>query len=90
MRLLDDNDPTEGTEQFTVALSTSSPLADVILSPDSSTVSISDSVTSIFSNLSVIAAGNEQTEDNLQFINGVVRDIVNSALNGELEVNMEV
>ena len=88
--LLEDDDPTEGTEQFTVTLSMSSPVADVILSPDSATISISDSVASIFSNLSVIAGGDEQTEDNLQFISGVVQDIVNSALNGELEVNMEV
>ena len=90
MTLLEDDNPTEGTEQFTVTLSMSSPVADVILSPDSATISISDSVASIFSNLSVIAGGDEQTEDNLQFISGVVQDIVNSALNGELEVNMEV
>lgn len=90
VRLLEDDDPNEGTEQFNVILSMSSPVTNVILSPTSAIVHISESVTSILSDLSVIANSNDQTEDNLQFISGVVEDIANSASNGELEVSMEV
>ena len=90
VRLLEDDDPNEGTEQFNVILSMSSPVTNVILSPTSATIHISESVTSILSDLSVIANSNNQTEDNLQFISGVVGDIANSASNGELEVSMEV
>lgn len=90
VRLLEDENPSEGTELFNVVLSMSSPVTNVILDPIFATVSISDSVTSILTDLSGIAGGNEQTQDNLQFIGGVVEDIANSASNGDLEINMEV
>lgn len=90
VRLLEDDNPSEGMEQFNVVLSMSSPVTNVILSPTFATVFISDSVTSILSDLSGIAGGDEQTEENLQFIGGVVDDIANSLSNGELEINREV
>ena len=88
--LLPDDNSSEGTEQFSVILSMSRPVTNVILDPNFATVFISDSVESILQDLSNIADSNNQTEDNIQFIGGVVEDIANSASNGELEISMEV
>ena len=88
--LLPDNDPNEGTEQFTVMLNTSSSMENVILNPTSAIVSIADSVTSILSDLLSITGSDDQSEENLQFVSGVVEDIADSASNGELVVDMEV
>ncbi len=88
--LLPDDNPSEGTEQFNVILSMSRPVTNVILNPTFATVFISDSVTSILEDLSIIADSSEQTEENLEFIGGVVEDIANSVTSGELEISMEV
>lgn len=85
-----DENPSEGTEQFNVILSMSRPVTNVILDPTFATVLISDSVGSILADLSNIADSSEQTEENIQFIGGVVEDIANSASSGELEISMEV
>ena len=90
MRLLEDDNTSEGREQFGVILSMSSPATNVILSQTFATVLILDSVTAILSDLTVIARSDEQTEENLRLISGIVEDIANSALNGEVEVSMEV
>lgn len=87
VRLVEDDDPNEGTEQFTVVLSMTSSVTNVVLAPASATVSISDSVMNILSDLSSIASSDEQTEDNLQFISGVFDDIVNS---DGLQIDVEV
>ena len=88
--LLPDDDPNEGTEQFTVMLNTSSYLDNVILNPTSATVSIADNVTSILSDLLSITGSDDQSEENLQFVSGVVEDIADSVSNGEVAVDMEV
>jgi hypothetical protein len=88
--LLSDDNPSEGTEQFNVILSMSRPVTNVILNPTVATVFISDSVTSILADLSDIADSSNQTEENLEFIGGVVEDIANSVTSGELEISMEV
>jgi hypothetical protein len=88
--LLPDDNPSEGTEQFNVILSMTRPVTNVNLNPTVATVFISDSVTSILTDLKIIANSSEQTEDNLEFIGGVVEDIANSATSGELEISMEV
>ena len=90
MALLADDNPSEGTEQFRVILSMSRPVTNVILNPTFATVLISDSVESILEDLSIFADSSNQTEENIQFIGGVVEDIANSASNGELEISMEV
>lgn len=88
--LIADDNPSEGTEQFSVILSMSRPVTNVILNPNFATVFISDSVESVLVDIFIIADSSEQTEDNIQFIGGVVEDIANSASNGELEISMEV
>ena len=90
MALLPDDNSSEGTEQFNIILSMSRSVTNVILDPNFATVFVSDSVESILEDLSIIADSSNQTEDNIQFIGGVVEDIANSASNGELEISMEV
>ena len=90
VELFTDSDSNEGREQFTVALSLSLPSDNVILRPSSATVSISDSLTSILSDLATIAASGEQTEDNLRLIADVLEDITSSQVNGQTETSTEV
>lgn len=90
MKLLDDPNSNEGTETFTVELTTSSLLDHVSIDPSAATVSISDSVTSIVSNTLDKAETVEQTGDNLQVIGGVIEDITSSVSNGEVALDIEV
>lgn len=88
--LLIDDDPNEGTEIFTVRLTTQSPMDTIQLDPSTATVSISDGVTTIVSDTIVKAETVEQTGNNLQLIGGVVEDITTSAVDGDIALDIEV
>lgn len=88
--LLNDSIPNEGTETFTVRLTTENSTDTLRLDPSSATVSISDGVTSTVSNTIVIAQTAEQTGNNLQVIGGVVEDITTSAIDGDIALDIEV
>ena len=90
VELLNDDNPNEGTETFTIALTTQSQLDTVQLDPSSATVLISDNVTTIVSDTIIKAETVEQTGSNLQVIGGVIEDITTSAMNGDIALDMEV
>ena len=80
----------EGTEQFTIVLTTSDPEKNVILNPSSATVSISDSVTSILSELANLTATGNQTAENLQSITEVIEGLTVSIALGAVATDDEV
>ena len=88
--LLNDSDPNEGIEIFTVGLTTQSPMDTIQLDPSSATVSISDNVTTIVSDTIIIAETIEQTGNNLQLIGGIIEDITTSAIDGDIVLDIEV
>ena len=90
VRLFNDSDSSEGTEQFTVSLTLSSLSENVILTQSSATVSISDSLTSILSDLLKTAESANQTNENLQLIGDVIEDIAGLAISGQTETDTEV
>ena len=90
VRLFNDSDSSEGTEQFTVSLTLSSPPENVIRTQFSATVLISDSLSSILSDLFNTAESGEQTNENLQLIGSVIDDIADLAISGQTEINTEV
>ena len=80
----------EGPEEFAVQLSASTTLNDVILDPSTTTITISDSVDSIVTEIFILTESGDQTEENLENIGFTIVDITNSATTGDIVLDTEV
>lgn len=80
----------EPPELFTLELSTSSLLANVIIDPSSAIVSIADNVNSVLTDTLNKTGTVNQTDENLEIIGGVIQDITSSALSSEIPVDTQV